>query len=365
MEGDGKLAERRDSANREYQLARAAFERGDFVTAEPLFRKAVEFAPEFPEPHFALAQLMQRLGRTEEAQHFMAQVNQRIPQNAAGSELAQAQAVAAQQKPLLEHALETARTLRVIRPEAPFVGRALLAAARAMDESRQLVAQMARSSKQQDVHNSRIHAAHHLEAELKLREVLANPLEANGWWQLALQSFNSRREFETASHALEAAMRLSASPTSRASYFLLYHAWQHLCDWRDWPLRLRQLRDSARAALDTSGPAEARTGGARAVTGAGAGASSAFAPPDVVRALQPPYVLLVSRLIDLEPQLVLRTLISNALAVSAPDAARARALALPPDAYMRGGKLAVGYLSGVPAGHVTYDLVRHTPDPQP
>lgn len=66
--------ERRDNANREYQLGRAAYERGDFVTAEPLFRKATEFAPEFPEPYFALAHLMQRLGRNEEAQHFMAQV---------------------------------------------------------------------------------------------------------------------------------------------------------------------------------------------------------------------------------------------------------------------------------------------------
>ena len=73
--GVRQLAERRDNANREYQLARAAYERGDFVTAEPLFRKALEFAPEFPEPHFALAQLMQRLGRNEEAQHFMAQVH--------------------------------------------------------------------------------------------------------------------------------------------------------------------------------------------------------------------------------------------------------------------------------------------------
>ena len=72
--GVRQLAERRDNANREYQLARAAYERGDFVTAEPLFRKALEFAPEFPEPYFALSQLMQRLGRNEEAQHFMAQV---------------------------------------------------------------------------------------------------------------------------------------------------------------------------------------------------------------------------------------------------------------------------------------------------
>jgi tetratricopeptide (TPR) repeat protein len=201
--GVRQLAERRDNANREYQLARAAYERGDFVTAEPLFRKALEFAPEFPEPHFALAQLMQRLGRNEEAQHFMAQVNQRIPQAAEA-----AQAEAAVQRPLLEHALETARTLRTIRPDAPFVGRALLASARAMDEGRQLVGQMGRSALPQDQHNSRIHAAHQLEAELKLREVLANPLEANSWWQLALLSFNSRREFESASHALEAAMRL-------------------------------------------------------------------------------------------------------------------------------------------------------------
>ena len=48
-------------------------------------------------------------------------------------------------------------------------------------------------------------------------------------------------------------MRLSSSPTSRASYFLLFHAWQHLCDWRDWPLRVRQLRTAAYASLEDTG----------------------------------------------------------------------------------------------------------------
>ena len=70
-------------------------------------------------------------------------------------------------------------------------------------------------------------------------------------------------------------------------------------------------------------------------------------------------VLLVSRLVDLDPSLVLRTFVSNALAVSAPDADDARALALPPAEYVREGQLTIGYLSGVPAGHVTYDLVGH------
>ena len=99
-----------------------------------------------------------------------AQVNQRI---SLGAEAAQAEAAA--QRPLLEHAQETARTLQkeltltlslaltlaltptltstltkartlsTIRPDAPFVGRALLASARAMDEGRHLVGQMVSS----------------------------------------------------------------------------------------------------------------------------------------------------------------------------------------------------------------------------
>ena len=46
------------------------------MTLEPS-ASTEEFAPEFPEPYFALAHLMQRLGRNEEAQHFMAQVRRR------------------------------------------------------------------------------------------------------------------------------------------------------------------------------------------------------------------------------------------------------------------------------------------------
>ena len=53
-------------------------------TAEPLFKRASEYAPEFPEPHFALAQLMQRSNRQAEAQHHMSLVNQVVPQRPAG-----------------------------------------------------------------------------------------------------------------------------------------------------------------------------------------------------------------------------------------------------------------------------------------
>eukprot|EP00964_Phaeocystis_antarctica_P145030 scaffold110966_cov48-Phaeocystis_antarctica.AAC.1 len=94
-------------------------------------------------------------------------------------------------------------------------------------------------------------------------------------------------------------------------------------------VRLRQLRDSAEAALDDAadgdgdGDGAALTGGGGG-GGAGAGgggggekavdraaekagqtraaARAARAPAEVVRALQPPYVLLVSRLVDLDPQ---------------------------------------------------------------
>ena len=64
--------ERRDNANQEYQVGRVAFEKGAFLEAEPYFVKAAEWAPEFPEPHYALAQIYGRLGREQEAQLHMA-----------------------------------------------------------------------------------------------------------------------------------------------------------------------------------------------------------------------------------------------------------------------------------------------------
>ena len=397
------IEERHSNANREYQRARLAYEKGDFATAEPVFRLASEWAPEFPEPHFALAQLMQRSGRMEEAAVETEKVKRLMPQGGQPKLAFHGSNEGADRgspkRPLVQHAEETARTLRVARPDVgPLIGRSLVAVAKALEAGAVLIHEMMRSPLQQDQHNGRIHTREILEAEVKLRALIANPLDANGWWQLSLLCFNNRREFESASRApppqpsrapnslnqqcgqepepvvpghhaptrltparhtctpvrradaFEATMRLSQSATSRASFFLLYHAWQHLCDWRDWPMRARQLRASTAAALDGT-PGESAEH--RAIMGA----------------LQPPYVLLVSRLVDSDPMLVLRSFQEKTASVWTTHkhlgadadalAARSKQLALPPADYLQGGQLTVGYLSGVPAGHVTYDLVGH------
>mgnify|MGYP001188501969 CR=1 FL=1 len=64
-----------------YQRARAAFERAALAAAEPLFLAAAAAAPQFPEPHYALAQLTARLGRMEEAEAHMRAARLRIPED--------------------------------------------------------------------------------------------------------------------------------------------------------------------------------------------------------------------------------------------------------------------------------------------
>lgn len=137
-----------------------------------------------------------------------------------------------------------------------------------------------------------------------------------------------------------------AAPLARMSYTLLFHSWQHACDWRDWESRFGALKARLVASLaphikllDHAGDAD-----------------------PAVLALESPYILLVTRLVDMEPELVRRGFARQAalqqkqLEASAPSSGGALH-ALPASSYIQQGKLTVGYLSGLPAGHVTYDLV--------
>ena len=108
-----------EAAGREYKLGRAAFEAADFETAEPHFLKAVAAAPEFPEPHYALAQIMLRTDRHEEARWRMALAEARMgPQPAAAKAAAAsaASSAAAAEPPLREAAAAAAAALPLPLP---------------------------------------------------------------------------------------------------------------------------------------------------------------------------------------------------------------------------------------------------------
>ena len=81
------------------------------------------------------------------------------------------------------------------------------------------------------------------------RRLTAAPTDANLWWQLALHSFNQRRDHMTASVAFAVTSHLSTAPMVLMSFYLLFHAWQHLCDWREWEGRLRMLTARIHASL--------------------------------------------------------------------------------------------------------------------
>ena len=180
------------------------------------------------------------------------------------------------------------------------------------------------------------------------------------------------------------------------SYYLAYHSWQHLCNWRDYEARLRTLANRIQDSLgdfnggggggdedDVEGGGSPRAGDA--VDGGGVRGSTEDLET-LVRAMEAPYIFLVSRLVDTHPQLVrrlfarqavlkareaaaeeLRGRWDSAAALAGGDgggvagdsatAAAAAAEPLGPGNYLRNGQLSVAYLSGLPAGHVTYDLV--------
>ena len=364
----------KQNANLEYQKGRTAFEKGDFATAEPHFLKAAKHAPEFPEPHFALAQIMVRMGRHAEAQSRMAMAQKNMPAVAAtpaaaagtpagDAALAAAAAAAAaglQQQGAGTDAAPSIAQLDAMASKAAValpamytsVGRALSKIAIHLVEARSSIDRMAASSDAQDVHNARIHRVQYTAAEvLFARLAQSAPTDANLWWQLSLNSFNLRRDYTTAAVAFGVTAALSSAQMVVMSYYLLYHAWQHLCDWRDWDVRLRilaerlhsSLGDTRMLAAGAGGPAQWESSGSSS-SSVGSGSSSSgsgdsgsgdsgsddsgssgsgstsssnslVASADgsdsssanvselesLVMAMEAPYILLVSRLVDFDP----------------------------------------------------------------
>ena len=83
----------------------------------------------------------------------------------------------------------------------------------------------------------------------------------------------------------------------------------------------------------------------------------------LVLAMEAPYIFLVTRLVDTQPMLVRRVFARQAQLQmkGVSDDARAAIAAdvstRTPASFVRDGRLNIGYISGLPAGHVTYDLV--------
>ena len=263
-------------ANAEYQTGRAAFEKGDFDDAMPHFLKAAELAPHFPEPHFALSQILVRIGRHAEAQARMALAQERMAQAhsrgkmdpgsvaaaaamrglndrgkmdpaAIAAAAAAGPAGGSSSLPIRQLAAQTAAELPASHAA---IGHALTRIAQLLSEAHDSIVRMAASTEPQDIHNAKIHAGQFAAAETLFASIARGaPTDANLWWQLALNSFNLRRDYATAAIAFGITAALSTAQMVVMSYYLLYHAWQHLCDWRDWEARLRVLADHLHQSL--------------------------------------------------------------------------------------------------------------------
>ena len=414
------LRGQRDAANKYYQLGREAFERGDLLAAEPHFNKAAELAPFLPEPHYALAQVMMRQGRTQEAQVRMAQVQRSIPTTTLpGGEMpksgSKANGAAVTTLPSSDisvsnlAAAASAQLQAMRHVHATKIGSALVQIAAALGDAHRSILQMQGSESAQDRHNAKIHLQQYMLAENEFRAVTQRPTELSPWWQFAVSSFNTRRDYASATRAFAVADAISRAPMVLLSYYLLFHAWQHLCDWRSWEYRLRTLSQRLHASVGDrmlpergpgntlrwaiKGSAQQASGVGRAIDGGGdggganadGGATGSIAqqaglsldddgaPPEgagkdyerLVSAMEVPYLFLVSRLVDAEPLLVRRTFARQVrfaremylASVAGPSGEATSLSASAPAPALRGGQLTVAYLSGLPAGHVTYDLV--------
>ncbi|KAL1520161.1 hypothetical protein AB1Y20_023631 [Prymnesium parvum] len=324
-------------AHASYQRGRELFEADRLEEAFPFFKKASEWAPHFPEPFVAMSQALSRLGRPDEARRMMGEADKRL-----------------RSPPLSSHSLTSAARAAVhaVRSSsAPPHTKAVVARTLAsFVESGALIDELERSAERQDAHNARVHRQQLVEAERLLRQLLASPLEMRYWWQLGLNAFNERREFTTAALALEVIVRFAPARMVNVSYYLLYHSWQQLCDWRQYDSRLRTLRMRLEEAAAGKGE-HSRDG------------------------VEAPYILLVSRLMDTDPWLVMQACIARSQSFGRMAAHAAKLAATPsqqgeappppphsvrfgaPSRHLREGQLLVGYLSNLPAGHVTYDLV--------
>eukprot|EP00966_Prymnesium_polylepis_P328789 7384549-Prymnesium_polylepis.1 len=279
----------------------------------PFFEKASEWAPHFPEPFVAMAQVLTRLGRQDEATAKMAEADRLLQKSAPGhtSQAAPPPRVPPSHPAIILPIVDAAKLVAQapthddtlasgsgVKPDPGMVAnergvrRGLVEAAELVVESSALIDGMAASSHPRDQHNARIHRAQLEDTERALRQLIASPLDIQLWWNIAIGAFNQRREYATAAIAFELVIKGATTPVALPSYYLLYHAWQHLCDWRQYDARLRMLQIRLEKSAAERAAAAERDGIGRSVQG------------EAHDMMEAPYIMLVSRLVDAAPHLI-------------------------------------------------------------
>ena len=155
------------------------------------------------------------------------------------------EAVSAWQDDLVGLAAEAARILGeggTNMPPLVRLGDSLLRTAAHLEEGRALILAMQGSGHAQDAHNARIHGKEWVEHVGRFRRLLGDPTDGQKWWDAAIHGFNARRCYASGAVAMEEVFRLAGeTDASRGAFFLLFHAWQQTCDWRDYDKRLRAI----------------------------------------------------------------------------------------------------------------------------
>ena len=122
-------------ANENYQRGRALFESNHHREALSFFEKASEWAPQFPEPHVAMAQVLSRLGRQEEAKARMQEADWRLQESVKNTATPEPPSYVGAIVPAAESAAKTVKSANAPANLKATVGRGLVTAAVLMQES--------------------------------------------------------------------------------------------------------------------------------------------------------------------------------------------------------------------------------------
>ena len=109
----------------------------------------------------------------------------------------------------------------------------------------------------QDAHNARIHGKERVEHVGRFRRLLGDPTDGQKWWDAAIHGFNARRCYDPARWRWRRSSARRRDDASRGAFFLLFHAWQQTCDWRDYDKRLRAIEFILEASLAQMPPPRA------------------------------------------------------------------------------------------------------------
>lgn len=190
--------------------------------------------------------------------------------------------------------------------------------------------------------------------DARIGALLRTPNHTEAHLQFALFAFGQERAYTAASWAFQRAAALAPAMqfVVYGMPYLLMHALQHRCAFADvelWEARLEAAMESAVGCI---------------LRGAcGADGAHAFARSDAARAVSSPYIVLTNPVTFRRPQL-LRQFLESRFALEPPPPPLPHAAfgallapaALPPPATSP-RRLHVGYITGVPSAHVTYELV--------